>query len=553
MSGNPTKRFGIFKVIAIVIVLLVVVIAALPFVLDVNQFRPKLESMLSKALEREVKTGNLKLSIFSGSVSVDDITIAENPDFAGSDFVTAKSLNVGIELKPLIFDKEFRITGITLDRPTITLVRSSSGKWNFSDLGSKAEAGKGSPGAGADKLSAADIMVRRLKINNGRVTVIEGAGEPFIYDDVDVIVENLSLSSTFPFSLSGSLPGGGNLKLEGKAGPLNTADTLLTPVTADLAVTHFDLVASGFVAADSGIGGVFDFNSKLTSDGREARNEGQASVEKLQLVKGGSPAGRPVSLAYSINYDLAKQKGTLSNATITCNKAVARLKGNYEMRGNDLVLKLKLLGDNMPVQDLTAMLPAFGVTLPKGASLQGGVLNTELTAEGPIEKMVTTGFADISRTRLVGFDLAGKMATVARLAGIKSNQETEIEKFASGMRLTPQGIYVNDLLLKMPALGELSGSGNIASDQSLDFKMRALLKPSSGVGGKLMQLAGGRSLNVPFFVRGTASEPKFIPDAKGAAQGLLGSALSGQSSEEGQSKTDDVLGNAIRGLLKKKK
>ena len=203
----------------------------------------------------------------------------------------------------------------------------------------------------------------------------------------------------------------------------------------------------------------------------------------------------------------------------------------------------------MPVQDLTALLPAFGITLPKGASLQGGFLNSNLTAEGPIERLITTGTAEISNTNLVGFDLSGKMAPLAALAGLKSSQATEIEKFAAALRLAPEGIQVSNLLLIVPSLGRLSGDGKIAGDQSLDFTMQAMLKPVGMLGSGLAQLVKGGTLNIPFFVRGTASEPKFIPDTKKEAGSFMGSAL-GQGSQGGQ---NNALGNTLRGLFKKKK
>ncbi len=553
MADDTRKKFGLLKVVAIVIALLVIAILVLPFVLDANQFRPQLESKLASALGRDVKVGNLKLSLLSGSVAVDDITIADDPAFSGSPFVTAKSLKIGIELKPLIFSKQVRVTGISLDRPAINLIRSSAGKWNFSNLGGKAGAGGDNSSANPGSFSGADVMIRQLEITGGRITVTEGRKKPSTYDDVNLVVSNLSLTSSFPFTLSASMPGGGKLKLGGKAGPLNTTDTLMTPLTADLAVTNFDLVASGFVEPDAGMAGLLNFSGVLTSDGRQAQSKGRATADRLLLVKGGAPANRPVSLDYSLNYGLADHKGSLSDAKIQYGKAIAHLNGNYEMREDNLAMKMRLRGQDMPVQDLTGLLPAFGVTLPKGASLQGGTLNADLTAEGPMEKMVTTGTADVAKTRLVGFDLAGKMATVATLAGIQSNQETEIEKFASGVRMTPQGIQVSDLLLIAPALGELSGAGRVGADQSLDFTMRAMLKPGGALGAGLTRLVKGGTLNVPFFVRGTASDPKFVPDVKKAAGGLLESVISGQGTKEGQSDTGTTLGNALRDLLKKKK
>jgi hypothetical protein len=324
---------------------------------------------------------------------------------------------------------------------------------------------------------------------------------------------------------------------------------------ANLAVQRFDMVGSGFVAPNSGLAGSIDFSGTLASDGKKMRSQGQASAEKLQVIKGGSPAGSPVSLSYAVDYDLSQQNGTIPDAKIGYGKAIARLNGNYRMLGDSLSLKIRMHGTDMPVQDIKSLLPAFGVTLPKGASLEGGVVNADLTAEGPIEKMVTAGSASISKTRLVGFDLAGKMAVVAALAGIKSNPETEIEKFATGIRMSPDGIQVSGLQLIAPALGELTGDGVVGPDQSLDFKMQALLKPSGGLGLSLVRMIrkSGDSLNVPFFVRGTASDPKFVADVRKAADSLLESTFSKQGTQQGQTGAGKLLGDALRDLLQKKK
>jgi AsmA protein len=562
MSDKPGKRFGILKVLAIIVVLLVIAIIALPFIIDANKFRPQIESELTRALGREVKLGNLKLSLLSGGIAVNDIAIADNSAFSRSPFVTAKSLQASIELKPLLFSKQIRITGISLEAPEITLIRNSSGQWNFSDLGGQADSGaensgKASVASGASIGSsgppAVDILIKQFKLTGGLVRVVEGKEKPSVYKDVNIVVRNLSFATSFPITLSASLPGGGKLTLEGKAGPLKKADALAIPLEADLAVAQLDLVASGFIPPDSGLSGLFDFRSTVTSDGSRVKSKGRAIAGKLQVVKGGFPADKPVSLDYLASYDLANRNGTLSDTRIEFGKAFAALAGNYEMRGDSLFLKMRLHGADMPIQDLTGLLPAFGVTLPKGASLKGGILNAELTAEGRVAKMEISGKAEIAGTRLVGFDLAGKMAVVATLAGIKSNQETEIEKFASNMKVTPDGIQVSNLLLIMPALGQLSGKGSMAADQSLNFTMQALLKPSGKLGAGLARLTKGSELDVPFFIRGTASDPKFVPDTKNAARSLLGLEPSGNGSGDGQANTGGAVGNALRNLLKKKK
>ena len=556
MSNSVKKRTGVWKVIAIAFLVLIAAIVALPFIVDVNQFKPELESRLSTALGREIKLGRLKLSVLSGSLVVDDISIADNSAFSPLPFVSAKSLKVAVELKPLIFSKSLRISGIRLEHPSIALIRSAAGTWNFSDLGSTKPAGttpKPNPSQ-SGSFSGNSILIRQLEIEGGWVAILGGdeRRKPSIYNDVSITASDLSYTTAFPFRITASMPGQGKLRLEGKAGPLNNRDMLLTPMEAELAVKQFDLIASGFTGPESGLAGVFDFSGTVQSDGKQVRSKGQASANKLRIMKSGLPAGRQISLQYGVNYDLVHQSGQLSDTSIGSGKAIAHLTGDFERHGTELMLKMALRGTDMPMQDLTALLPAFGVALPKGASLQGGYLNTNLVAEGPVETMVITGTAEVSKTRLVGFDLPGKMAAIAALAGIKSGQDTEIEKFVSSFRMTQEGIQVGNLLLLVPALGELSGDGKIAGDQSLDFTMNANLKPGGAIRMGLSRLVSGGDLKVPFFVRGTASEPKFVPNAEKAAGGLLGSIL-GQGKKEGQQDTGKALGDTLRNLFNKKK
>ena len=98
------------KIIGIIVAVLLVVVVALPFMLDVNTYRPRIEAELSSALGREVKIGNMKLSILSGGVSADDLSIADDPAFSKTPFVQAKTLNVGVQMIPLIFSKSLQIT-----------------------------------------------------------------------------------------------------------------------------------------------------------------------------------------------------------------------------------------------------------------------------------------------------------------------------------------------------------------------------------------------------------------------------------------------------------
>src|SRR5690242_19238319 len=220
----------ILKIVGIIVALLIVIAIAIPFLIDANTFRPKLESELTEALGRQVKVGNLSLSLFSGSVAADNISIADDPQFSKSAFVTAKSLKVGVEMIPLIFSKTLNVTHLTLNQPQINLIKSENGeKWNFSSLGGKnasapTKGQQASPSTKAEQTpkeqkkaeetsgSNPNLSVAKLNVNDGRVTVSQ-VGENFrrTYDKVNITVQNFSFTSSFPFQMTANLPSGGTM------------------------------------------------------------------------------------------------------------------------------------------------------------------------------------------------------------------------------------------------------------------------------------------------------------------------------------------------------
>src|SRR5512140_2710256 len=126
---------AVLILVACIAVLLVGALA-LPFLIDANQFRPRLEAELSKALGREAKLGDLKVSLFDGGVSAANLSIAEDPAFCRNPFIKATSLSVQVELQPLIFSRKLIVTGIEINGPEIELIQSNAGVWNFASLGS---------------------------------------------------------------------------------------------------------------------------------------------------------------------------------------------------------------------------------------------------------------------------------------------------------------------------------------------------------------------------------------------------------------------------------
>lgn len=549
------KRF--LQVVAIIIGVLILAVIALPFLINANAFKPKLESELTSALGRQVTVGNLSLSLLSGGVAADNIAIADDPQFSKTPFVQAKSLKVGVELMPLIFSRTLNITDVTLSDPQISLVKSANGeKWNFSSLGSTptsgsapapktAPSGKPTPanppnaeGSNSASSAPSNLSVAKLNVSNGRLTVSRAdSTEPQrVYSAVNVTVKNFSFASSFPFEMTADLPSGGTLKLTGKAGPINAGDAEQTPLNAKINIQKMNLATSGFIDPAAGIAGIADLNGTLESDGHRAKLNGTLKATNLQVVQKGSPAGQPVNLTFAVVHDLVKENGDLTQGDIAMGKAVAHLTGTYDAHGKVTIVNLKLNGQNMPVDDLEAMLPAVGVILPPKATLKGGDLNTTMASNGPVNALVTTGSVRLENSTLANFDLGSKMAAISALSGKNTGNDTSIQNFSSNVKMSPQGTAATNINLTVPAIGVLTGDGTVSPSNQLAFKMKAAV-------------AG---YTVPFGVQGTTSDPKFTPDVKGIATGMLQNVLNQSGNQNGNTNQQNPINN-VMGLFKKKK
>jgi AsmA protein len=538
------------------VVLLFLVVFLLPFIVDANKFKPQAESAAQSALGRKVTIGNIRLALFSGGVSVEDIAISEDPKFGSSSFLNAKSVVVGVEMIPLIFSRQLHITGATIDRPEVTLMRSASGEWNFSTLGVKSAASPAS--SSSESGSAANVSVQKIEIRNGKLTVGQSGSnaKQHEYDQMNLTASDLSYTSQFPFQFSAAAPGNGSIKLTGKAGPLNQTDAAQTPLEANLEIRNLDLTLTGFVNPSSGIAGMLDFEGILSSDGQQANSKGKITASKLKLVPGGSPAGEPVQVDYDTNYELKPQTGSLRQGDVHIGKAVAHLTGTFNNSGEVPSVAMKLTGADMLASDLESVLPSVGVTLPSGASLKEGTMNVNLAINGPVDKLVTTGPVKLSNGKLVGFDLGAKMGALSSFAGIPKGSDTVIQTFSSDLRIAPQGIRSDNLNLVAPAIGSMTGSGTIGADQALNFLMVAHLSASSNPVGKIASLASagggqkGSQGGIPFKIQGTTSKPEFIPEV-GAMAGSIVKGAVGSVPASGQEIQN--LGKQVGGGLFGKK
>jgi AsmA protein len=538
--SSKRKRWILVAIAVAVAVLLAA--AALPFLIDVNHFRPMLESRASQVLGRNVKLGNLSLSIFSGKLVAKDVEVGDDPAFSKSAFLTAKSVEIGVEMMPLIFSKQLNVTAVVVDQPQVTVLQSADGTFNFSSLGRSAQNIGGTPGAMAQA-----ALVNKFRLTGGKLTVgrTDSSVASRVYDDFNLEADDFSFSSSFPFQLTMNLPGGGSAAVSGDAGPIHFADLLGTPFDASMKASAVNIAASGVVDPASGIGGVASIDDTVKSDGNAATMTGTMNIAGAKLSPSGTPSPVPIAVKHSLEVDLRQQTVKVTQADIGIGKAQFHATGTVQSKGDALTVNFQLNGSDVPVDEIKAMMPSLGLKVPTGSRLQGGTVSAKLAISGPVAAPVIAGTLQVSNTTVAGFNLAAHLTSMAGIGGAAASaSDMVLSSMALKVRATRAGVEVENITMNAPAVGDATGAGTISPAGALDLKMIA--HPTGGFAGALTKMAsvGNGNATVPVTIEGTLENPVIRPDAGAGARSIAGQTAKGVVSAPGR---------AIGGLFGKKK
>jgi AsmA protein len=529
----------ILLIVGIAAAVILVALVALPFLIDVDRFRPQLESQASLSLGRQVKLGHLSLSILTGKVDASDIEVADDPAFSKANFVTAKFLEIGVELKPLIFSRQLNVTEIILESPQITILDGGNGTWNFSSLG-----GASRKNIDLSRARPRSVSIGEFKVSNGTLSLkrVDSPDEPRVYDHFSVVFTNFSTSTAFPFELETNLPGGGHASISGTAGPISAVDVFSTPLTATLKATNVNIAANGFIGPATGISGTIDVDERLQSDGSKATLAGAITASGLRVLPNRPPIPLAISIQQNLEVDLATQAGTIKQADIAIGSAQVHATGTFSNEQNTRTVDLQLNAPKLPLDELQTMFPALDVKLPAGAHLQGGEASVALRIKGSPRAWAISGPLTASNFTLVGYNLASQLGSFGGLAGKTiSAPDTTFRILSLHVQMSPAGIQVDHLEIDVPSVGSATGAGTISPTGEVNIPMMGT--PGAGVAGGLAKMGaagGGNTGTVPILLHGTLDKPVYTTDTKAAARAMTSQAAKGVEAK-------------IGGLFKKKK
>ena len=544
-------RKGLMIVIGLVVLLVVILVAAAALV-DADEFRPTVEQQASHALGRQVTIGKLKMALFEGGVTAQNLTIADDPKFSSEPFLTAASMKMGVDLKALIFSHKLSIESFAIHAPQLDLVENQSGHWNCGSLGSSS-AQAPSPG-GAPPAFA----VGKFTLNNGEVTVRHlGSDKTTRYSNLNLEAKDVSLNTAIPYQCSATLPGGGTLAAKGTFGPL-AEQAERTPASTQIAVRGFDIAATGFSEPGSPLKGLLDVDADAKSNGVITEVDAKIVGKQMCLAAGCTPSPKPIGLDVKANYTLADRVANLTSGLLKFGNSSANLSGTVDLKGAAPTVNAHVESNNLAVNDIESVLPALGVVLPPGARLEGGTASVNATATGPVGNLLVKGHVGLVNSELTGYDLGSQMALVTKFSGIKVGKETPIQQFSSDVQQSNAGTKVDNLLLVLPGIGRLTGAGTVGKQNELNFAMKAQVDMSKSPVGQVSAILGRKNMDVgiPFHITGTTKDPKFTPDFANGMPGVgqagnLAKTVEGVSGKAPQGITQGLGG--LGGLFGKKK
>jgi len=225
---KSTLKWGAI-VIGCLVVIIIAALLIIPMFVDVQKYKPVLESKVEEATGRPFTVGDdLKLSLFPwAGVSFSNLRLGNPAGFAEKEFVKVKSFEVRVKLLPLI-SKEVQIKRFVMDEPQIVLVKNKNGRGNWEqpkqkgkETPTQAPAPADSPG-GMGGLPISALTVGNFSITNGSALWIDHATNARKeVKDISLILKDVSLDRPVQLKFSAAVDKT-PLTLEGTVGPVGS-------------------------------------------------------------------------------------------------------------------------------------------------------------------------------------------------------------------------------------------------------------------------------------------------------------------------------------------
>lgn len=514
--GLPMKKIRL--VFGIVLVLLVLGLAAIWALANPNRHRELIQAQLEKQLGRKVTLGEMSLGFLPLRFQVADPIISEDPNISReTPFIRAEKLDLRIGLLPLL-SGNVRVDSLELRRPSVELIKTKQGAWNFASLGPGPDATAGRRGAASTPEPGGEFGLNRLTILDGQigVTDLQLSRPRTGYDHIDLTLLNYAPGKPFSFDLSAHIQGEGaqELRLKGEGGPISSSSPSDTPFRGTLNLNEVGidgLLKFLNTGALTNAQGVLSGESEIASQSGSVALGGKLRLDRARFNN--LDIGYPIGLDYKLGANIANGLVTIDSATLRLGQTPLSVAGSLKTAAAPPVMDLKIKSGDVSIAEIARLASVFGVAFAPGTTLNGR-MSADVQAKGPTTKPSVTG-------TIAGRDL--------QISGQGIPQPVQVK--AVDLALSPTAIQSNEFSAtsgKTTVIGRLSLLEYASDSASIDLGLRApgatlpeiqSIAKAYGVSG-LDQIAGEGTMNFDLRAKGPLKSLS-SPDATRALNGTV--------------------------------
>lgn len=206
--AKPLKIFLI--IVGVLVALLLAAAIILPRFFDPNDFRTQIAQIVQDETGRSFEVGDIQLRVFPWlRVEVADAKLGNAQGFGNEPFAAIRQLGVGVELMPLLRDKQVRVSGVTLDGLHLNLAVDKDGVNNWQDISAhREELAKNKPKEedrpeGESSFKLEDINIDGIEISNAVIRYSDAkAGKTYTVDPLNLDIGSITPGEPFDIELS---------------------------------------------------------------------------------------------------------------------------------------------------------------------------------------------------------------------------------------------------------------------------------------------------------------------------------------------------------------
>lgn len=246
--------FRIFKVLLGLITFIILALLALPFFIDVNDYKPEISKAVYDATGRNIEIEHIQLSAFPWvGLTLKNVQLENAQGFQHQYMLTVDTVDIQLELMPLL-NKQIEVKRFLLDSPKVWLEQRSDTSNNWQDLqtytpkkgANTTQTAPPSPNkTNSSSVVSSPIALNAdlLQLKHGQIIWSDAATGDISISDIQLDIKDLQLTKPIQITLSAKLEQN-PFELHAEVGPIgdfNTLDINKLPIRLQLQTQAFSL------------------------------------------------------------------------------------------------------------------------------------------------------------------------------------------------------------------------------------------------------------------------------------------------------------------------